>query len=110
MSDSTVSALRGAPAAGSALALYDHPSPDFAAKLTRSIRLLRALAAQHPRLVQGSSLGVEDMVVTELIQQAGVPVSVFIFRYVILGQDLETGKAAPCPPCSTEAVKEGGRG
>lgn len=83
MSDATVSALPSAPAAGSALALYDHPSPDFAAKLTRSIRLLRALAAQHPRLVQGSSLGVEDMVVTELIQQAGVPVSVFV---------LDTGK------------------
>ena len=42
----------------------------------------------------------------------GVPVSVFIFRYVILGLDLETGKAeaAPCPPCPTEAVKEGGHG
>ncbi len=83
MSEASVSSLRAAPAAGSALSLYNQPSPDFAAKLTRSIRLLRALAAQHPRLVQGSSLGVEDMVVTELIQQAGVPVSVFV---------LDTGK------------------
>ena len=68
---------------GHALSLYNRPSNDYAAKLSRSVRLLRALAAQHPRLVQGSSLGVEDMVVTELIQQAGVSVSVFV---------LDTGK------------------
>ena len=71
---------------GHALSLYNRPSNDYAAKLSRSVRLLRSLASQHPRLVQGSSLSVEDMVVTELIQQAGVPVSVFV---------LDTGKLHP---------------
>ena len=51
-----------------ALALYDKPSPDFAAKVARSLGLLRETAARHPKLTQASSLGAEDMVVTHLFQ------------------------------------------
>ncbi len=40
----------------------------------------------------------------------GAPVSVFVFRYVILGLDMNGAPTAPpCPPCPTEAGKEGGR-
>ncbi len=66
-----------------AIALYNRPSPDFAAKVERSIALLRETAANHPRLTQASSLGAEDMVVTHLMHLAGIEASVFV---------LETGK------------------
>ena len=66
-----------------ALSLYDKPSPDFAAKVARSIGLLRETAASHPKLTQASSLGAEDMVVTHLLHLADVDASVFV---------LETGK------------------
>lgn len=66
-----------------AIALYNRPSPDFAAKVERSIALLRETAANHPKLTQASSLGAEDMVVTHLMHLAGIEASVFV---------LETGK------------------
>jgi len=66
-----------------AIALYNRPSADFAAKVERSIALLRETACSHPRLTQASSLGAEDMVVTHLMHLAGIPASVFV---------LETGK------------------
>ncbi len=66
-----------------ALDLYNKPSSDFAAKVERSIALLRETSANHPRLTQASSLGAEDMVVTHLMHLAGIDASVFV---------LETGK------------------
>ena len=66
-----------------ALALYNKPSPDFAAKVARSIGLLRETAATHPKLTQASSLGAEDIVVTHLIHLAGIPSGIFV---------LDTGK------------------
>ncbi len=66
-----------------AIALYNRPSPDFAAQVERSIALLRETAANHPKLTQASSLGAEDMVVTHLMHLAGIEASVFV---------LETGK------------------
>jgi phosphoadenosine phosphosulfate reductase len=66
-----------------AIDLYNRPSPDFAAKVERSIALLRETATNHPRLTQASSLGAEDMVVTHLLHLAGIDASVFV---------LETGK------------------
>ena len=66
-----------------ALDLYNTPSRDFAAKVERSIALLREVAATHPALTQASSLGAEDMVVTHLMRLAGIDASVFV---------LETGK------------------
>ena len=69
-----------------ALSLYDKPSPDFAAKVSRAIALLRETAASHPKLTQASSLGAEDMVVTHLLHLADIDASVFV---------LETGKLHP---------------
>ncbi|MBU7574903.1 MAG: phosphoadenylyl-sulfate reductase [Hydrogenophaga sp.] len=66
-----------------AIALYNRPSADFAAKVERSIALLRETAANHPKLTQASSLGAEDMVVTHLLHLASIEASVFV---------LETGK------------------
>lgn len=69
-----------------ALDLYNKPSPDFAAKVERSMALLREVASSHPVLTQASSLGAEDMVVTHLIHLAGVKTDIFV---------LETGKLHP---------------
>lgn len=69
-----------------ALDLYNKPSPDFAAKVERSLALLREVASSHPALTQASSLGAEDMVVTHLIHLAGIKTGIFV---------LETGKLHP---------------
>ncbi|WP_439518875.1 phosphoadenylyl-sulfate reductase [Hydrogenophaga sp.] len=69
-----------------ALSLYDKPSSDFAAKVSRAIALLREAAASHPKMTQASSLGAEDMVITHLLHLADVSASVFV---------LETGKLHP---------------
>lgn len=66
-----------------ALDLYNKPSPDFAAKVERSVALLREVASSHPVLTQASSLGAEDMVVTHLTHLAGIKTDIFV---------LETGK------------------
>ncbi|RZI99125.1 MAG: hypothetical protein EOP39_25405, partial [Rubrivivax sp.] len=66
-----------------ALSLYDKPSADFAAKVSRAIALLRETASSHPKLTQASSLGAEDMVITHLLHLADIKASVFV---------LETGK------------------
>ena len=72
----------------SAISLYAHTaSKDFEAKVQASIALLRRAVAEYTPITQASSLGVEDMVITELLHQAGVlkaeGVSVFV---------LDTGK------------------
>lgn len=69
-----------------AIELHRKPSADYAAKVERAIALLREQAAQHPRLTQASSLGAEDIVVTQLLHLAGVKASVFV---------LDTGKLHP---------------
>lgn len=67
----------------SALDLYNRPSADFDLKVANSIALLQRVAADCKALTQASSLGVEDMVVTHLIQLAGIRSGIFV---------LETGK------------------
>ncbi|HMN94234.1 MAG TPA: phosphoadenylyl-sulfate reductase [Hydrogenophaga sp.] len=66
-----------------AIALYNRPSPNHADKVSQALALLRQLASLHPRLIQASSLGAEDMVVTHLIHLAGIDCGVFV---------LDTGK------------------
>jgi phosphoadenosine phosphosulfate reductase len=69
---------------GSAIALYARPSAGYAAKLERTLALLRAAAAEHAgRIVQATSLGVEDMVITDLIACHALPIAI---------ATLETGK------------------
>ena len=56
----------------SAISLYAKPSPDFADKLAHSLALIKSAAAQYSPLTQASSLGAEDMVITHLMQEAGL--------------------------------------
>ena len=71
-------------ASSSAIALYDKPSAEFDAKVAHALEVLRSAASEHAgRVVQATSLGAEDMVVTDLIARFQVPIA--------LGT-LETGK------------------
>ena len=63
-----------------AIALYNRPSPDFAAKVARSIALLRETATSHPRLTQASSLGAEDVVITHIVQRLQLPIPLFVLE------------------------------
>ncbi len=55
-------------AAASAIRLYDRPSAEFDGRVAHAITALQAAANNHPgRIVQSTSLGVEDMVLTDLI-------------------------------------------
>jgi len=92
MNASEVSELPGfqtlqAPARASAIELYARPSADFAAKLDATIALLRQVAQAHAgTIVQATSLGAEDMVVTDLIARLGLGIAI---------GTLETGKLHP---------------
>ncbi len=67
-----------------AIALYAHASADFDAKLAATIARLRQAATAHAgRIVQATSLGAEDMVITDLIARHAIPVAI---------GTLETGK------------------
>jgi phosphoadenosine phosphosulfate reductase len=61
-----------------AISLYAKASPDFAQKLAASRALLTSAAAQYSPLTQASSLGAEDMVVTQLIHETGIASGVFV--------------------------------
>jgi phosphoadenosine phosphosulfate reductase len=68
----------------SAISLYARASAGFDAKLEHTLDLLRAAAADHSgTIVQATSLGVEDMVLTHLIAEHGLPIAI---------ATLETGK------------------
>jgi phosphoadenosine phosphosulfate reductase len=65
-------------------AFHERVSPDFTAKLAHTRELLRQAAREHAGTIrQASSLGAEDMVITHLINQLELPVSIFV---------LDTGK------------------
>ncbi|AKJ28721.1 phosphoadenylyl-sulfate reductase [Caldimonas brevitalea] len=60
-----------------AIDLYARPTPDFAARLAHAQAVLQAAAAQNPgRIVQATSLGAEDMVLTDLIGRNGLDIAV----------------------------------
>jgi phosphoadenosine phosphosulfate reductase len=60
----------------SAVQLNARPSADFEAKLAHTIELLRSAAAEHAgRIVQATSLGAEDMVITDLIARHALPIA-----------------------------------
>ena len=68
----------------SAIELYARATPGFAERLAHTIALLRSAAAEHcGRVVQASSLGAEDMVITDLIAREQLDIAV---------ATLETGK------------------
>ena len=81
------SLIGGAAPQGSAIGLYARPSADFDAKLAATVQLLKAAAQENPgKVVQATSLGVEDMIVTDLIARHGIGIA--------LGT-LETGMLHP---------------
>ena len=66
-----------APAASTAIALYARATPGFDERLEAALQLLRQGAQTHPgRIVQATSLGAEDMVITDLIARYHLPVAV----------------------------------
>ena len=66
-----------ASSAGKAIGLYARWTPALAAKIAAALQRLRDASIQHgDGLVQSSSLGVEDMVITDLIARTGLPVAI----------------------------------
>jgi len=82
---SSLSSSIGGPApTASAIGLYARPSDSFDAKLADTLALLQTAASAHPgKVVQATSLGVEDMIVTDLIARHQLPIAI---------GTLETGK------------------
>ena len=60
-----------------AVELYAKPSADYEAKLAHARAVLISAAAEHgPRIVQATSLGAEDMVLTHLIASERLPIAI----------------------------------
>ena len=71
----------------SAIALYGRKTAGFDERLAATVQILKDAAAAHPGTVlQSTSLGAEDMVVTDLIAKLGLP---------IMLATLETGALHP---------------
>ena len=68
----------GNPAAAKATALHAQPSADFAAKLAQTQQWLEKAARDFSPLKQASSLGAEDVVITDLINRLQLPIPVFV--------------------------------
>ena len=66
-----------------AISLYARASADFDAKLAESVVLLKRAAAEFAPITQASSLGAEDMVVTDLLARFDIDSAIFV---------LDTGK------------------
>lgn len=62
---------------GNAITLYARETPGFDARVASTLALLRQAAAEHPgRIVQATSLGAEDMVVTDLIARHHLAIAI----------------------------------
>lgn len=71
----------------SAIALYGRKTAGFDERLAATVQILKDAAAAHPGTVlQSTSLGAEDMVVTDLIAKLGLPITL---------ATLETGALHP---------------
>ena len=69
---------RNAPA--KARDLHAQASPDFAAKLAETQALLKRAAAEFTPVTQASSLGAEDVVITQLINSLQLDIPVFVLE------------------------------
>jgi len=59
-----------------AIELYARRTEGYEARVAQAVEVLKQAAAQHAgRIVQSTSLGVEDMVVTDLIARHGLPIA-----------------------------------
>jgi phosphoadenosine phosphosulfate reductase len=72
------SALPGsAPAVSSAIALYARHTEGYEERVQATIDQLRQAALEHPEsIVQATSLGAEDMVLTDLIAKLNLPIAI----------------------------------
>lgn len=77
MTEASTLPWAAAPAAGNAIALYAKRTPQLDAKIEAALQRLRDANIQHgDGLVQSSSLGVEDMVITDLIARTLLPIAI----------------------------------
>jgi phosphoadenosine phosphosulfate reductase len=61
----------------SAITLYARETADFAERVANALSVLRIAVAEHPgRVVQATSLGAEDMVITDLIAHHQLPIAI----------------------------------
>jgi phosphoadenosine phosphosulfate reductase len=61
----------------SAIDLYAHRTDGFEARVAHALDVLRTAATVHPgRIVQATSLGAEDMVITDLIARHRLPIAI----------------------------------
>jgi phosphoadenosine phosphosulfate reductase len=60
----------------SAISLYARRTDGYEARLAHAVQVLKKAAAAHPgRIVQSTSLGAEDMVITDLIARDKLPIA-----------------------------------
>src|SRR5512143_2544419 len=60
-----------------AIDLYAHRAPGYDERVARTLAVLQSAAAEHSgAVVQATSLGAEDMVVTDLIARHQLPIAV----------------------------------
>ena len=79
----------------SAVDQHARPSPDFDTKLQQTAALLRAVVAERPRttadtgpvVVQASSLGAEDMVISHLLDSLHLDAGIFVLETGLLHAD-----------------------
>ena len=70
-----------------ALARYAQPSAVFAEVLVATEQTLRDAAARYQPLIQASSLGAEDVVISHLIQSLGLDIPAFVLETGALHQE-----------------------
>lgn len=71
------SLLPGAAAGASAITLYARATPGFEARVAETLALLKQAVATHGSgLIQSTSLGAEDMVITDLIARHGLTIPI----------------------------------
>ena len=64
------------PSNANAVALYARETAGFDARVASALAVLQGAAAAHPgHVVQATSLGAEDMVITDLIARHGLPIA-----------------------------------
>jgi len=63
-----------------AIELHARVSKDFAAKLQASQAVLRRAASDYQPVIQASSLGAEDVVITHLITSLGLDIPLFVLQ------------------------------
>jgi phosphoadenosine phosphosulfate reductase len=61
----------------SAISLYARATPDFDNRVSHALNLLQRAATEHPnKVVQATSLGAEDAVITDLIARHQLPIAI----------------------------------